>query len=342
MIRGPIRGTTRVAAVIGWPVEHSRSPQMFAGAAAAAGLDAVMIPIGVPPESLAQIVGALRAMRALGASVTVPHKLAVAALCDELSPAAHEIGAVNCLRFDGDRLIGHNTDCHGFTDALVAAGFAPGGKRCVILGAGGAARAVAYGLRAAAASALDVIARRPQQVSWTAARPWTADELRDSFARADLVVDATTLALGSGAVAAHQAAPDATHQAVPDATHQAMPAAAPDAMHNTTHQAAPDAAHPAVPGTTPGAMPGAMPDATINALPLDALRDGAWVSTLVYHRRAVLLERASQLGHSTLDGRGMLVHQGARAFALWTGGTTPSAAIIEAMRGALEAALAGT
>lgn len=273
-----IRGTTRVAAVIGWPVEHSRSPQMFAAAAAAVGLDAVMIPIGIPPEALAQVVGALRALRALGASVTVPHKLAVAALCDELSPAAREIGAVNCLRFEGDRLLGHNTDCHGFTDALVAAGFAPGGKRCVILGAGGAARAVAYGLRAAAASALDVIARRPDEVSWTAARPWTTAELRASFARADLVVDATAMALDAG-----------------------------------------DAA-------------------TTAALPLDALPGDAWVSTLVYHRRAVLLERASLRGHSTLDGRGMLVHQGARAFALWTGAAPP----IEAMRGALEAALAGT
>ena len=297
-----IRGTTRVAAVIGWPVEHSRSPQMFAAAAAVAGLDAVMIPIGVPPESLAQVVGALRAMRALGASVTVPHKLAAAALCDELSPAAREIGAVNCLRFDGERLIGHNTDCHGFADALVAAGFAPDGKRCVILGAGGAARAVAHGLRAAAASAIDVIARRPQQVTWTTARPWTAGELRGCFARADLVVDATTMALGGGTVA--------------------------------------------TPGAALEPAPGATPDPIIDALPLEALRDGAWVSTLVYHRRAALLERASRLGYSTLDGRGMLVHQGARAFVLWTGAASPAAAssptIVEAMRRALEAALAGT
>jgi shikimate dehydrogenase len=274
-----IRGTTRVAAVIGWPVEHSRSPQMFAAAAAAAaGLDAVMIPVGVPPESLAQIIGALRAMRALGASVTVPHKLAVAALCDELSPGAREIGAVNCLQFDGERLVGHNTDAGGFTDALVAAGFAPDGKRCVILGAGGAARAVAYGLRAAAVTALEVIARRPEEVSWTAARPWTTEELRGSFARADLVVDATAMALADGDAAA------------------------------------------------------------VDALPLEALPGGAWVSTLVYHRRAALFERASQRGHSTLDGRGMLVHQGARAFALWTGRAPP----IEAMRRALDAALAGT
>jgi shikimate dehydrogenase len=273
-----IRGTTRVAAVIGWPVEHSRSPQMFEAAFAAAGLDAVMIPIGVPPEALSQVIGALRAMRALGASVTVPHKLAAAELCDELSPAAGEIGAVNCLQLDRDRLIGHNTDAGGFTDALIAAGFVPRSKRCVILGAGGAARAVAYGLRAADACAIEVIARNPQQVSWTTARRWSPDELGQRFAGADLVVDATSMALtGDGAE-------------------------------------------------------------TIAAVPLEALPGDAWVSTLIYHRRPLLLELASQRGHATLDGRGMLVHQGARAFTLWTGVAPP----IDAMRRALDAALAGT
>ena len=74
-----IKGSTRVAAVIGWPVEHSRSPQMFEAAFAAAGIDAVMIPIGVPHDSLELVIGALRAMRALGASVTLPHKLVVRA-----------------------------------------------------------------------------------------------------------------------------------------------------------------------------------------------------------------------------------------------------------------------
>lgn len=273
-----IRGTTRVAAVIGWPVEHSRSPQMFEAAFAEAGLDAVMIPIGVPPESFAQVVGALRAMRAYGACVTLPHKLAAAALCDELSDAARAIGAVNCLHVAGDRLIGHNTDCHGFSDALVEAGCPPGGKRCVILGAGGAARAVAYGLASANAGAIDVIARRPEAVAWTAARPWTAGELRAVFARADLVIDATPIGLAAG---------------------------------DTT---------------------------ALDQLPLDALRDGSWVTTLVYHRRTILLERAAALGHSTLDGRGMLVHQGARAFAIWTGAPPP----IQAMRRALDASLAGT
>jgi shikimate dehydrogenase len=274
-----IRGTTRVAAVIGWPVEHSRSPQMFEAAFAAAAMDAVMIPIGVPPESLAKIVDALRAMGALGASVTVPHKLAAAALCDELSPDARAIGAVNCLRLYGDHVMGHNTDCHGFTDGLAAAGFDPAGKRCVILGAGGAARAVAYGLRAANAGTIDVIARRPQGVAWTTARPWTPVELRSSFARADLLIDATPMGLaedGDLAIAA-----------------------------------------------------------TVETLPLGDLRPSAWVSSLVYHRRTLLLERATARGHSTVDGRGMLVHQGARAFAFWTGAAPP----IQAMQRALNAAL---
>ncbi|HET7506152.1 MAG TPA: shikimate dehydrogenase [Kofleriaceae bacterium] len=271
-----IRGSTRVAAVIGWPVEHSRSPQMFAAAFAAAGLDAVMIPIGVPPEAFAQVVGALGAMRALGACVTLPHKLSAAALCDELSPAARAIGAVNCLQFDGGRVLGHNTDAGGFTDSLIAAGFAPAGKRCAILGAGGAARAVAHGLAAAGAREVEVIARRPDEVSWATARPWTAEQLVESLSRADLVVDSTPMGLTDADTAA------------------------------------------------------------IDAIPLDALGAGAWVSTLIYHRDTRLLDRARRRGLATLDGRGMLVHQGARQFALWTGAAPPA----EAMRAALDASLA--
>jgi shikimate dehydrogenase len=117
-------------------------------------------------------------------------------------------------------------------------------------------------------------------VTWTTTRPWTSVALRDSFARADLVVDATPIGLAG------------------------------------SHDDA----------------------AAIEALPLDALRPEAWVTTLVYHRQPLLLERASARGHSVLDGRGMLVHQGARAFALWTGLVPP----IEAMRRGLAASLTGT
>jgi shikimate dehydrogenase len=275
LVAQPIYGTTRVACVLGWPVQHSRSPAMLNAAFAATATDAVLIPIGVPPEELPAIVTALRAMRALGASVTVPHKLAVAELCDELSPEAKAIGAVNCLQPIEGGLVGHNTDAGGFADGLAEAGFKPRGKRAVILGAGGAARAVAYGLREA--SAIEVIARRPNEVSWARCAPWTDDSLRESFARADLVVDCT-----------------------------------------------------------PSGLDASTDESFASALPIDALASGAWVATLVYHRPTELLKRAAARGHSTVDGKAMLVHQGARAFTLWTGQPAP----VDVMVRALDASLA--
>lgn len=270
-----ISGTTRIAAVLGWPVEHTRSPAMLNAAFSADQVDAVMVPIGVPPDGLATVIAALRATspRALGASVTIPHKLAVAQMCDELSPEAKAIGAVNCLQF-GDQLVGHNTDCDGFLDAVIAAGCELRGKRVVLLGAGGAARAVAYGVRSA--RAIEVIARKPAEVGWAQAWPWTEENLRDCFARADLVVDCTSAGMDPETDAAFT-----------------------------------------------------------DALPLDALQAGAWVSTLVYHRRTNLLERATSLGHSTLDGRAMLVHQGARAFTIWTGTPAPVAVMARALDASL-------
>jgi shikimate dehydrogenase len=274
-VSGPaISGKTRVAAVLGWPVEHSRSPAMLNAAFAVDQIDAVLVPIGVPPEGLAAIVTALRAMNALGASVTLPHKVAVAALCDELTPAARAIGAVNCLQLTDGRLVGHNTDCDGFVDGLVAAGFELRGKRAIVLGAGGAARAVAYGLRSS--RAVEVVARRPADVEWAKAWPWTDEQLRDCFSRADIVVDCTSASLDGD---------DATFA---------------------------------------------------DSLPLDALPASAWVTSLVYNRKPKLLERASALGHSILDGRAMLVHQGARAFQIWTGTQAP----VDVMARALDSSLA--
>ena len=288
-----INPTMRLAAVLGWPIGHSRSPQIMNAAFAALGIDALLVAIGVPPDGLAAAVAGLRSQRALGASVTIPHKLAVIALCDEISDAARAIGAVNCLQFAGEQLIGHNTDEGGFTDGLVASGWpkaaiASGGSRvngpsrtggpsrAVVLGAGGAARAVTYALRGA--HEVDVIARRPNDVVWTAARPWTELELRDRFEHADLVIDCTSLGLGG-----------------------------PDEI------------------------------AVTNALPLDALPPEAWVATLVYHRSTRLLERARELGHPTLDGRPMLVHQAARAFTIWTGQAAPIAIMTAALDDALGA-----
>lgn len=272
-----ITGATRLTAVLGWPIEHSRSPHMLNAAYAEAGVDAVMVPIAVRPEDFATVIAGLRAARCAGASVTIPHKLAAAALCDELSPAAKAIGAVNCLQFGDDddpaKLVGHNTDEAGFLDGLVAAGYDPKGRRAVILGAGGAARAVAYALRGG--RAIEVIARRPEKVAWARAWPWTPDQLRDCFSRADLVVDCTSISLGADEAA------------------------------------------------------------QVAEIPIEALPTGAWVGTLIYHRPTILLERAKAAGYSTLDGRAMLVHQGARAFTTWMKVPAP----VDAMRRALDASL---
>jgi shikimate dehydrogenase len=131
----------------------------------------------------------------------------------------------------------------------------------ILLGAGGAARAVAYGCREAGAH-VEVAARAPEAVAWTTARPWSA--LATLFADCDLVVDCTSAGLDRSR----------------------------DAELATT-------------------------------LPLGALASRAWVATLVYGPRTILMERASERGHSTLDGRAMLVHQGARAFEIWTGVSAP-------------------
>ena len=109
-----ISGTTRIAAVIGWPVEHTASPALLNAAFAAAEVDAVLVPIGCPPEQLAAVVAGLRAMRAIGASVTVPHKVAVQEFLARLDPAAQAIGAVNTIWREDGELVGGNTDAIGF------------------------------------------------------------------------------------------------------------------------------------------------------------------------------------------------------------------------------------
>lgn len=188
----------RLAAVLGWPISHSRSPAMHDAAFAACGVDAVMLPLAVRPERLDDAVRGLAAMDALGASVTVPHKEAVAGCCAALDPSARAVGAVNCLAFVDGRAIGHNTDAGGFVDGLRAAGHAAI-ARAVVLGGGGAARAVVVGLEQLGAEVV-VVARRPDAVTWRAARPWS--QLPALLATAGLIVDATSAALEPAADAA--------------------------------------------------------------------------------------------------------------------------------------------
>jgi shikimate dehydrogenase len=274
--------------ILGWPVEHSRSPAMQNAAFQARGLDAVYVHFAVHPDRVGDAVRGLRALGVRGANVTVPHKEAVLAELDQVTPEARAIGAVNTIVRDGERLIGHNTDAEGLSRSLEEAGVELSFAQVTVLGAGGAARAAVVGLAMRGASRVWVAARRLEQAEALVAdlqaacpkcvltpRALSAEALREVFPETSLLVQSTSATL------AH--APDAEGFAA--------------------------------------------------ALPIDALPRGASVVDLVYKPlETSVLARARARGLRAVDGLGMLLHQGALAFELWTHVPAPLAA----MRSALE------
>jgi shikimate dehydrogenase len=200
----PVLATTRLVALLGDPVAHSRSPAIHNAAFRALGLDLVYVACRVTPGALPAAVAGLRALGAAGANVTVPHKEPVVLLVDRLSPAAAATRAVNTIvpladgAFEGD-----NTDVAGFLDPLGR--YAPllRGQEAVILGAGGAARAAAYALLTTLApSRLTVVGRTTQRAGRLAAElsshdahealcVMAPDDARRAVRRATLVVNAT-------------------------------------------------------------------------------------------------------------------------------------------------------
>ncbi len=147
---------TRNCGVIGFPLAHSISPRFQQPAFDHLGLDVSYRAYETPPEALAPFFASLRAGGWLGCNVTIPHKQAVFDLVDAVSEEARLIGAVNTVVCEpGGRLSGHNTDAAGFLRALTeSAGYDPAGQGAVLLGAGGAALAVAVALLRAGASRL--------------------------------------------------------------------------------------------------------------------------------------------------------------------------------------------
>jgi len=199
-------GATRLAAVIGSPVRHSLSPQLHNTAFETLGLDWIYVALEVAPGSAAEALSAMRILGIDGFSVTMPHKEAVAAACDELTDDAEALRAVNCVVNSDGRLIGHNTDGDGFIDALNAElGLDPAGLRCVVLGAGGAARSIGLALARSGATQVAIINR-------TAARAEEAvalfpevgvvvapGEAAACIAGCELIVNATSIGMGSSA-----------------------------------------------------------------------------------------------------------------------------------------------
>jgi shikimate dehydrogenase len=181
---------TTLTGVLGFPVAHSRSPAMMAAAFAELGLDWRYVKLPVSSERFAETARALPASGFRGANVTIPHKMAAHALADELTPAAAAIGAVNTLTFEDGRVLADNTDAGGLLDALAED---LGGRRALVLGAGGAGRAAVWALREAGAE-VAVWNRTPERARQL------ADELQVAYAEqprrpADVMVNATSLGL---------------------------------------------------------------------------------------------------------------------------------------------------
>jgi len=187
----------RLAGVIGWPVSHSRSPLLHNRWLERYGIDGAYVPLPVRPGMLATAVQGLRAAGFAGVNVTLPHKPEAATLCDELTPSARLTGAVNTLVF-GETIVGHNTDGAGFVAHLRASGVDPASGPALLVGAGGAARAIAAALLAEG-TPVTVSNRNPERAAALAAAlpglrtlPW---EQREAMADSALLVNTTSLGM---------------------------------------------------------------------------------------------------------------------------------------------------
>jgi len=200
---------TRVCCLIGNPVAHSKSPAMHNAAFKELNLDYIYLPFRVKAESLDDAVKGLRALNIAGFNVTIPHKVAVMPLLDRLDPLAAKIGAVNMVLNENGVLKGFNTDGPGFLAALKNSGIEPDGKKVVLLGAGGAARAIAFSL-AESGAYLSILNRR-EEYDWAVnlatsivikchKKDATALELNEKSLKnelkdADILVNATPLGM---------------------------------------------------------------------------------------------------------------------------------------------------
>lgn len=203
-----IDAETNVVTLLGHPVEHSRSPHIHNTAFRAQGVNAVYVASPVRPDALSEGVNGLRALRFLGANVTVPHKEAVRPLLDDVSERATALGAVNTIVREEDRLRGDNTDVEGFLTPLADQGEQPlDGRAMLVFGAGGAARAVVYGLLDRyEPERLTLVARRSEQAEALAAdldgydsndalRVSTFDDAAPAVRSSRLLVNATPLGM---------------------------------------------------------------------------------------------------------------------------------------------------
>lgn len=295
-----IDGKTKLVGVIGDPVEHSCSPPMHNAVFNELGMNYVYVPFHVKSENMQAALEGFKALNVVGINITIPHKQAVIPFLDEISKEAEMIGAVNTLVFEGDRVIGHNTDARGFIEAMyevvdekhVLSEVEGIEGSAVVLGAGGASRAVVVGLVNAGFSPITIANRTVSK----------AISLAEQIGSKSSAEGPRTRLLGMGL----------DDEKLPDAIADAS------LLVNTT-SAGMDASLPLI-------------------IDADWLHQDLIVYDIIYTPpKTKLLTVARKKGLQTIRGLGMLVHQGAIAFELWTGVSPP----VETMRKALIKALEG-
>ena len=198
-----LSAATTVVGVIGDPVAHSLSPLLHNTAFAELGLDWVSVGFRVEAGRTAEALVGARALGVRGLSVTMPHKDEVARLVPRRSSLAERLGAVNCLVDTGEAWRGENTDGAGLLAALGHRdGFTPAGRRCLVVGAGGAARAVVASLADAGAAEVIVVNRTPERAAAALALAGAVGRLGepDDAPSCDLVINATPVGMAGGAV----------------------------------------------------------------------------------------------------------------------------------------------
>lgn len=201
-----ISSKTKLFAIIGDPVERSLSPAMHNAAFRALGLDCRYIAIQVPKGTLADVVKAMRKLRITGFNVTHPHKVEIVRLLDRLDESAKLVGAVNTVKTERGKLIGYNTDGAGAVRALEREVGKLAGRRVVLLGAGGAARAIAFSLVKAGAklTLANRTASKARRLAAEIKRKLGVEvavvsikkrALTEAIKRADLLINATTIGM---------------------------------------------------------------------------------------------------------------------------------------------------
>ena len=263
----------RIAAVIGHPIGHTMSPVMHNAAFRASGIDAQYLAFDVLAERLEEAIKGTQALGFMGLNITIPHKIAAVRYCEPDELAA-DIGAVNTIVFR-DRALGYNTDALGAVECLKRAEVRVRGRDVLIMGAGGAARAIAHALVHEGANV--VVANRTKQrarelCEHIGAEAAGLESLASLVQRCDVLVNATSVGMGGG-------------------------------------------------------------ESLVRA---EWLHEGQVVFDIVYSPpETQLLKMARKVGARTIDGVAMLVHQGAKAFELWTGVEPPIEVMERAVRQAL-------